>query len=97
MTELGNVSSLLGFGLDRKVLVCEVKVGCLVAFTNICVKFNPQLLTNSSPSPFQSKSNGQGVDFVFPLSQEQQQQQQEQQPSPKSTTRKYTTDLKFGT
>ena len=43
MTELGNVSSLLGFGLDRKVLVCEVKVGCLVAFTNICVKFNPRL------------------------------------------------------
>ena len=43
MTELGNTSSLLGLGLGRKVLVCEVKVGCLVVFTNICVKFNPQL------------------------------------------------------
>ena len=37
------------------------------------------------------------VDFVFPLSQEQEQEQQEQeQLSPKSITRKYTTDLKFG-
>ena len=33
------------------------------------------------------------VDFVFPLSQEQ----EEEQPPPKSTTRNYTTDLKFGT
>ena len=32
-----------------------------------------------------------GVDFVFPLS------QQQQQPSPKSTRRKYATDLIFGT
>ena len=56
------------------------------------------MLSNYSPSPFQSKSNGQGVDFVFPLSQQQEQQQEkEEQPPPKSTTRKYTTDLKFGT
>ena len=48
----------------------------------------------------QSKLNcpvqvGPGVDFVFPLS--QQEEEQEEQPSPKSPTRKYTTDLKFGT
>ena len=57
------------------------------------------ILSNSSPSPFQFKSNGLGVDFVFPLSQEQEQEQEEQeeQPPPKSTTRNYTTDLKFGT
>ena len=60
------------------------------------------LLSNSSPSPFQSKSNGLGVDFVVPLSQQEEQEQekqeqQQEQPSPKSTTRKYTTDLKFGT
>ena len=42
---------------------------------------------------------GLGVDFVLPLSQQEQQEQQEeeQEPSPKSTRKKYTTDLGFGT
>ena len=37
------------------------------------------LLSNSSPSLFQSKSNGQGVDFVFPLSQQQQEEEEEEE------------------
>ena len=47
------------------------------------------LLENFCQTPVQSKSVGLGVDFVLPLS-------QQEQPSQKSTRRKCTTDLKFG-
>ena len=80
----------------EKTITCPYNIAHQITEGRLQVNI---FLSNSSPSPLQSKSNGLEVDFVFPLSQEQEQEQQEQQqqePPPKSITSSHTRRLRFG-